>query len=317
MNFRKFFRALLVAALLHRAPNSFALTTDLEATDVSDAQFQSLLEKTNLYVKALNAIASAQRSYDRYASWVDVKKGPTGKERYITYGLYEISKSSVDEVKQAAKKGPQLKPPLPQIDGVIVRLADSFGALEPIVKKAHDYYEQEDFKDDDAKGAREMHAAMMPLFERTFAAERELRSALDTIKTEVDQRQLAQIEKSSGRKYEWHLRSYLLAAKALINLLPENPNAPVIDRAEYKARYAELESAYNALQTFTSENPDEVRKVMLASFVESSVKDFFTASKFLRRVLEAPKLDRPEYFTRAGELAKTYNDLIQRTNSMR
>ena len=63
-----------------------------------------------------------------------MKKGPTGKERYISYGLYEISKSSVDEVKQAARKGPQLKPALPELDGVIVRLAESFSALEPLVK---------------------------------------------------------------------------------------------------------------------------------------------------------------------------------------
>lgn len=289
----------------------------LAPAELSDAEFETLVEKTNLYVKALNAVSSAQRSYDRYASWVDLKKGPTGKERYISYGLYEISKSSVDEVKQAAQKGPQLKPALPELDSVIVQLAESFSGLEPLVKKAHDYYEQEDFKDDAAKAAKELHAGMMPFFAKTFAAERELRRGLDTLKAQVDQRQLAQIEKTSGRKYEWHLRSYLLAAKSLIKLLPENPEAPVIAAGEYKTRYAELESAYNAFQTYCSENPDELKKVMLASFVESTVKDFFTASKFLRRVLEAPKLDRREYFTRVGEVAKTYNDLIQRTNSMR
>lgn len=285
--------------------------------DLPEAEFQSLVDKTNSYVKALNAVSSAQRTYDRYASWLDVTKGPTGKERYISYGLYEINRSSVDEVKQAAQKGPRLKPALADLDGVIVRLAASFSALEPLVKKAYDYYEQEDYKDDAAKGARELHAAMMPLFESTFAAERELRHGLDVLKAQVDRRQLAQIEKISGRKYEWHLRSYLLAAKSLINLLPENAEAPLIEVASYKTRYAELETAYNAFQTFISENPEEVKKVLLASFVETTVKDFFTASKFLRRSLEAGKLDRREYFTRVGELAKNYNNLIQRTNSMR
>ena len=289
----------------------------ISPADLPEAEFQSLVEKTNLYVKALNAVSNAQRTYDRYASWVEVKKGPTGKERYISYGLYEISKSAVDEVKQAAQKGPQLKPALPDLDAVIVRLADAFGALEPLVKKAQDYYEQEDYKDDAAKGARDMHDKMMPLFERTFAAERELRRSLDTLKGQVDQRQLAQIEKLSGRKYEWHLRSYLLAAKALINLLPDSAEVPPIDAASYKKRYGELEATYNAFQTFASENPDERKKVIMASFVDSAVKDFFTASKFLRRTLEAAKLDRREYVTRVAAVAKTYNDLIQRTNSMR
>jgi len=55
----------------------------------------------------------------------------------------------------------------------------------------------------------------------------------------------------------------------------------------------------------------------MASFVETAVKDFFAASKFLRRTLDAPKLDRKEYVERLGELAKRYNELIERTNSLR
>ncbi len=289
----------------------------LATDDLPEAEFQSLVEKTNLYVRALNAVAYSQRTYDRYASWVDLKKGPTGKERYISYGLYEIDKSPVEQVREAARKGPQMKPALPELDGVIVRLAESFSALEPVVKKAHDYYEQEDYKDDGAKGAREMHAIMMPLFEKTFAAERELRRGLDDLKSQVDRRQLAQIEKTSGRKYEWHLRNYLLAAKALITLLPENAEAPPVEIAAYKPRYVELENAYNGFETFVAENPEEVSKVLLASLVETTVKDFFTASKFLRRTLEASKLDRREYFMRLGDLAKGYNELIQRTNTIR
>jgi hypothetical protein len=289
----------------------------ISPADLPEAEFHSLVEKTNLYVKALNAVSNAQRTYDRYVSWVDVKKGPTGKERYITYGLYEISKSQVDEVKQAAQKGPPLKPALPELDAVVVRLAEAFSGLEPIVKKAHDYYEQEDYKDDAAKGAQEFHARMMPLFERTFAAEAELRRGLDALKTQVDRRRLAQIEKASGRQYEWHLRSYMLAAKSVIDLLPESPEAPVIKTGIYKERYNELETAYNAFETYKSEHSDEVKKFIMASFVDSAVKDFFAASKFLRRTLEAGKLDRGEYVERVSETAKKYNDLIQRTNSMR
>ncbi|MEP6823162.1 MAG: hypothetical protein ABI946_12530, partial [Chthoniobacterales bacterium] len=58
-------------------------------------------------------------------------------------------------------------------------------------------------------------------------------------------------------------------------------------------------------------------EVLMASFVESTVKDFFAASKFLRRTLETSKRDRQEYVERIGEMAKKYNELIQRTNTMR
>lgn len=289
----------------------------ISAADLSTAEFQSLVEKTNLYVRALNAVASAQRTYDRYASWVDVKKGPTGKERYISYGLYTINSSQVDDVKKAAQRGPRTRPALPDLDEAVVQLAEAYSALEPVVKKASDYYEQEDFKDDGAKGAQELHARMMPLFEQIFAAERNLRADLDTLKMEVDKRQLAELEKRAGRKYEWHLRNFMIAAKGVINLLPETADAVPISAEAYRERYAELENAYTAFESYTSENPDEVKKVMMAGIVETAVKDYFAASKFLRRVLQAPKLDRREYITRAGELAKTYNDLIERTNSMR
>src|SRR4051812_5787715 len=199
MIFRWSFLVVMMAMATEVAPGAAPLPAPVAAEELSEAEFQSLADKTNLYVKALNAVEAAHRSYDRYASWVDVKKGPTGKERYISYGLYEISKSSVDEVKQAAQKGPQLKPALPELDGVIGRLAESFSALAPLVKKADDYYEQEDYKDDGAKGGQELHASMIPLFQGTFAAERELRHGLDTLKASVDRRLLAQIEQRSGR----------------------------------------------------------------------------------------------------------------------
>ena len=282
-----------------------------------DVDFQSLIDKTNLYVRALNSVSAAQRSYDRYASWLDVKKGPTGKERYITYGLYEINKSSVNDVRAAAQKGPAMKPPLPKLDATITRLAEAFVALEPLVKKAHDYYEQEDYKDDGAKRGQELHEQMMPLFERTFAAERDLRRELDEIKRDLDKRQLAEIEKTHGRKYHWHLRSYLIAAKELITLLPEHADAPPIEASVYKTKYAALEDAYNGFESFITDNPDEVKKIMLGGMMESAVKDFYTASKFLRRTLEAPKLDRREYIEQVGALAQKYNQLIDRANTIR
>ncbi|MDQ3119056.1 MAG: YiiG family protein, partial [Verrucomicrobiota bacterium] len=133
----------------------------ISPADLPEAEFESLVDKTNLYVKALNAVRSAQRSYDRYTSWLDVKKGPTGKERYITYGLYEINSSDLDAVKQAAERGPKIKPAMPALDAIVLRMAEAFSALEPTVKRAHDYYEQEDFKDDAAKAGQELHARMM------------------------------------------------------------------------------------------------------------------------------------------------------------
>ncbi len=285
------------------------------ALEKPDANFEARVAKTNMYVKALNSVASIRRTYDRYASWVDVKKGVTGKERYITYGLYTVSKSTADEFSAAAQKGPQMPPAMPDLDKAIVELSGAVTALVPLVNKASDYYNQEDFRDDAAKLGQELHQQMMPLFEKTFAAEAQLRRGLEPAKAELDREQLAYVEKVSGRRYEWHLRNYMLAAKGVVTLLPPGPGSPPIAKGTYNERVAELETAYSLFMTFASENPGEMKKVMMTGFVESAVKDFFAASKFLRRTLEAPKVDRSECIERVGELAKKYNDLIQRTNS--
>ncbi len=302
---------LTVSALRAQEPEG------ISPAQMPEPEFRALVDKTNLYVKALNAVETVRRSHDRYTSWVDVKKGVTGKERYITYGLYELSTSSVNDIKQAAQKGPKMRPRLPVLDDLVVQLADAVTPLDPLVKKASTYYNQEDFRDDNAKLGQELHLQMMPLFRKIFEAEDEFRDGIDAIKVQLDQRQLAELERTAGRKYEWHLRSLMIAAKGVVNLLPDGPGAPPISAKEYKTRYSDLEAAYEAFQAYSSEYPDEVKKVLMASFVNSAVDEFYTASKFLRRTLEAPKLDRREYVERVTEVARKYNQLIQRTNTLR
>ena len=223
----------------------------------------------------------------------------------------------MERIRDAATKGPALPPPIPDADAAIQKLASAVTELAPLVKKASTYYEQQDYKDDGARRGQELHAQMMPLFTTAFAAEAELRRAMEPVNARVDRQQLAEIEKKSGKNYQWHLRNYLLAAKALVELLPDSASAPTIEAAAYKLRYEPLESAYNGFDEFTTQHPDEVKKVLLASFVDSAVKDYFAASKFLRRVLDAPKLDKREYIKRVNEMVEKYNALIQRTNSMR
>ena len=303
--------------LLFAAAGSAQTPVAVSPFEMSDAEFDALVAKTNLYVKALNSVATVRRSYDRYSSWVDVKKGVTGKERYISYGLYELNRSAVADITRAGQTGPQMRPHLPVLDDTVVELAGAVAALEPLVKKASAYYSHEDYKDDDTRQGRELHLQMMPLFQRTFEAEAALRDGLDAIKVQLDQRQLAEIENTSGRKYQWHLRSFMIAAKGVINLLPDSPHAPVIPAKEYKTRFSELEGAYHAFQSYSSDHPEEVKKALLAGMVDSAVSDFFAASKFLRRTLETQRVDRREYLERVMELAKKYNELIERTNSLR
>lgn len=88
----------------------------------------------------------------------------------------------------------------------------------------------------------------------------------------------------------------------------------MIEGTRYKPRFANLEIAYAAFTQFSTGHPEEVK---LASFLGSSVEDFFGASNFLRRILESPKPDRQIYLAKVSELAAKYEELVQRANTPR
>ena len=276
--------------------------------DLPEDKFKSVVEKTQLYTRALTATRAVQKSYDRYASWVDIKAGPTGKEKAIDTGMPEIS-GALQEIADAGQKGPGLWPPLPSVDALAQKLADATMALAPVVKNASDYYAQRQYKTDAAKRGRELHGQMLPMFQQVFASELALRRELSAVREDIERRVLAQIEKEKGKNYEWHLRSFLNAAKTVADLLPNHVDGAMIEGARYKQRFANLQAAYTQFTQYCIEHPAEVQKAVLSS----SLEDFFAATRILRGLLDAPKLDKQVYLTKVNDLAAKYDELLQRT----
>ena len=276
--------------------------------DLPEDKFKLVVEKTQLYTRALTATRAVQKSYDRYASWVDMKAGPTGKEKAIETGMPDIS-GALQEIADAGKKGPGLWPPVPNVDDPAQKLAEATAALAPVVKSASDYYAQRQYKTDGAKRGQELHGQMVPMFQQVFASELALRRALSAVREDVERRVLAQIEKEHGKNYEWHLRNFLIAAKTLADLLPNHVDAAMIEGARYKQRFANLQAAYTLFTQYCVEHPAEVQKAVPAT----SLEDFFAATRILRGLLDAPKLDRQVYLTKVNDLAAKYDELVQRT----
>ena len=238
---------LVVAAVLLAASTSGRAQT---IADLPEDKFKSLVDKAALYAKALGAARTVQKSYDHYATWVDIKIGPTGKERSID-GLSDIG--ALPEITAAAAKGPGMWPPLGSVDEMAQKLAQASNALAPLVKIASEYYAQRQFKNDGAKRGQELHGQMLPLFEQFFSAELAMRREFSAVFEDIERRYLAQIEKELGKNYEWHLRSFLLAAKTLADLLPNHADAAMIEGARYKSRFANLQVAYTLFTQYCVE----------------------------------------------------------------
>ena len=295
-----------VAALLLAASAAGRAQT---IADLPDDKFKSLVEKTVLYTKALSAARIVQKSYDRYASWLDVKTGPTGKEKTVE-GIPDMT-AAVQEISDAGATGPGMWPPLPTVDAAAQKLAQATSALAPVVKSASDYYAQKKYKTDAAKHGQELHAQMLPMFEQFFGSEVAMRRELSAVLEDVERRNLAQIEKEHGKNYDWHLRNFLFAAKTLADLLPNHVDAAMIESARYRQRFANLQAAYTLFTQYCLEHPAEVQKVVLAT----SLEDFFAATRILRGILEAPKPDRQVYVAKVNDLAAKYDALVQRTTT--
>jgi len=151
----------------------------------------------------------------------------------------------------------------------------------------------------------------VPMFERFFGCELALRRDLGVVLADIEQRNLARIEKEQGKNYEWHLRSFLFAAKTVADMLPNHVDATMIEGPRYKQRFANLQAAYTAFTQYCVEHPAEVQKAVLAT----SLDDFFAATRILRGVLEAPKPDRQVYIAKVNDLAAKYDALVQRTTA--
>ncbi|HEV2804388.1 MAG TPA: DUF3829 domain-containing protein [Chthoniobacterales bacterium] len=277
--------------------------------DLPDDKFKSLVEKTVLYTKALAAARTVQKSYDRYAAWVDLKAGPTGKEKAID-GIADIA-AALQEIASAGANGPGMWPPLPGVDGMAQKLAQTTASLAPVVKSASEYYAQKKYKADAAKHGQELHAQMLPMFEQFFVSEIGMRRELSVVLEDVERRNLARIEKEQGKNYEWHLRNFLFAAKTLADLLPNHVDAAMIESARYRTRFSNLQAAYTEFTQYCLQHPAEVQKIV----VTKSLDDFIAATRILRGILEAPKPDRQVYMAKVTDLSSKYDALLQTTTT--
>jgi hypothetical protein len=107
------------AAMWVLAASALAQTSSpmtINVPQLNEAEFQRWVGKSNAYVELLNDSTRALDSLRRYASWVDMKLGPTGKERYISYGLYSVDPAGAERVIAKARAAADAPPPIPPLD---------------------------------------------------------------------------------------------------------------------------------------------------------------------------------------------------------
>lgn len=239
----------LVAAIL-LALLGIAPATGQDGAPVS-AGLDASIRKANAYVALMNRTLRASESWSRYASWVDVRKGPTGKERivYGLYGLYDVR----DEIANALKASTE-PPGWPEADETLKRYVAAYEALAPLIGEAEGYYERKDYLADKMAGGKALHVKLKPAAEVFLAERATFERDMAMVQSDLNRAELEALERSEGRKARWQVRNVMIEARGIVDLLPSNA-APVVRLAAFDAALDRYAAAVKELDDYARANP--------------------------------------------------------------
>lgn len=185
---------------------------------LATAELAAAIVKSNAYIELMNRTLRAVESWQRYTSWVDVKKGPTGKERYIDYGLYGLYdvKDEIAKVREVMQKPPQDT----GLDQAFGRYVEAYEALAPLITAANGYYERKDYKSDKMKEGRELHTRLVPAAKAFVEARADIETRMRTFKRDIDKRSLDAIAAKEGQSPAWHVKTVMMTAQDVVEKLP-------------------------------------------------------------------------------------------------
>lgn len=291
-------RDAILAALLAVAFGAPAVAQDRPAPD---AALQATIAKSNAYTALLNRTLRAVESWDRYRSWVNMQRGPTGRERYIVYGLYSLYdvRGEIEKAEQAVTQ----EPAMPELDDAIRRYIQSYRTLAPLITRANVYYERKDYQDDGAALGRELHREMVPAAEAFLKDRADVERAMRALRTDLNSRELADIERREGRSARWNVRNVMIAARGVMDLMPTNER-PVVDMAAFDEAIQRYAAALRELDKLKETDPDG------ASILDSQAGSWLGSLREYRQKLARARGDA----RRAGGHERTW--IINNYNMM-
>lgn len=248
----KLFAATTLAISLQASPSALTGIEPAFAQAAPDAVVsEDAMSKINTYVDYLNQTLRASESLERYDSWVDMEKGPTGKEDII-YGLYALY--DVRGEASAVTAATQAAPTMPELDAAMQAYVEAYQQLAPVIERANKYYERQDYKGDNMEAGKGFHreiVSLAPVFEER---RKKADAALRDEKVKVDLAALAALEKVEGKTSRWHLRNVMFRAEAMMDLMPSNER-PIVDMTAFSQALNDYATAVRGFDDYSLEHP--------------------------------------------------------------
>ena len=280
-------------------------------------------EKLGVYIKCYNRLDErAHRSLSRYASWVqNMDAGPTGKER-IVYGLYPIDTDGIAGCQQSITAAAAQPPALPALDAAATNWVQAIQTLDGTVNQAYAYYDRENYKDDQFAKGKALHPALVSQGKAFRQASERFAKELDVENDKRLAAELAEVERTEGRKLTYWRMSLMASAKQLVTVLSED-DFSVEDATR---RLASYEATADDTMKYGAANKAELPTAWFT--VEHAAEDYRKATKQrLRRVRDKVPYNQGEkMMLKPGtawmvdgsteQLAKAYNALVEASNQL-
>lgn len=283
---------------------------------------QDLSAKTNAYIECYNGVSGrAIQSINRYNSWVkDMEAGPTGKEKTV-YGLYGLHDHAIKACRDKVPVAIAAEPKAEALDKAADDYLKAALALNEKIKKAERYYSRENYKDDDFAKGKEMHKPLVEAMNNFVAANDALGAALDGQSGDAMKLQLAEIEKASGKNFDYWLLSSVIEAKAAVDVLSQDE----FDVDAAKKLISAYEDSADEVADLISANSDDMNLVKYSTLPMTMDNYRLALKQRMRRVRdntpystgEKQNLNPSSGWMVDGSTYKvtdTYNKLIQAIN---
>jgi len=279
-------------------------------------------ERMDAYVRLLNGFASrASESYERYLSWCDEQKGPTGKERN-NYGLYKIDYK--DDLEAAKKLIPAS--PIQPIDQYAKAFIEASLPLVNLVSEAEYYYDQENFKDDNMAKGKELHPKLIAAFKAYFDTKTAFKEEYNKLYEAAAAKQMEALRKQ-GKTLAIDMQSIVNKSEALLKeLMPiatdlkAKPSAEQL--ASVKAKFDDLEALVLSFESGVKSTEESKLEEQFGStnylswFVDHS-KDFLKEGKEVFRKRKEGKGFDSSYENLVNSLGDKYDDIVKDMNNAR
>lgn len=311
------------ASTFHRCILAGAvLTLGCFSAQAADDAASATGKKVEAAIACINRLSErTHESQARYQDWAGSKAALTKKPRNVL-GLYTIYETG--DCAKGVQEAAAMEPHQAELEAASMAYVKAVTTLEPMLKEADDYYEQENYKDDKFAKGKEMHPKLLAAWKEFNTADTSLRNIVQTINDERQLAELKDVEQKEGKKARYHILNTMLLAKPLLASEGEVDMAK-IDVAKVQEQITAYEKAVKDLEDYAAAHSDE----RIDSFLVNNAKNFLvTAKALMRRVRDKTKFDQGELMMLsqpgAGwmidgsqpRLYRDYNELVDAFNRL-